>query len=99
MTKEEALAKADTRWWESATNEEIVRFQLYERRLCMPFGRFHEAIEAVLGRPVFTHEFAMWDALQAEYEGRREPLDPLDSLRQVAPHAEIVALRTGEATP
>jgi hypothetical protein len=34
-------------------------FQLYEELLCMPFDVFHEAIEKALGRPVFTHEFAL----------------------------------------
>jgi len=59
MNAAEAVAKAKTKWWETATDEEIVRFQLYEERLCMPFGRFHEAVEACLDRPVFSHVFGM----------------------------------------
>ena len=58
MTEKEALAKFDTKWWESATDDEIVKFQLFEPLLCMPFGRFHEAVEKRLSRPVYTHEFA-----------------------------------------
>jgi hypothetical protein len=72
MTREEAMALAETRWWESATDEQIVALQLYEDRLCMDFGVFHEAVERVLGRPVFTDEFAQPDRLQAEFEGKRE---------------------------
>lgn len=58
MTREEAVKLADSKWYETKTAEEIVDFQLYEERLCMPFPLFHKAVEEALGRPVFTHEFA-----------------------------------------
>lgn len=70
MTREEAIAKWETGWWETATDAQIVEFQLYEERLCMPFARFHAAVEAVLGRSIFTHEFADWYGLQAEHRKR-----------------------------
>ena len=57
MTQFEALDKYDTEWWLISTPREIVDFQLYEDRLCMPFDLFQEAVEELLG-PVFTHEFA-----------------------------------------
>jgi len=99
MTRDEALAKAATQWWETASDHEIVRFQLYEPLLCMPFGRYHEAVEAVLGRPVFTHEFVKPEALRDELEGRREPLDPLDSLRQLVLEEKIVVIDPGADHP
>jgi len=34
----------------------------------MDFGDFHEAIEKVLGRPVWTHEFARPQILRDEFE-------------------------------
>ena len=68
MTKEEAVAKAEIGWWKEATAGEIVDFQLYEPMLCMPFDKFHEAVEEVLGRLVFTHEFAEVDKLRIEHE-------------------------------
>ena len=71
MTKNEAILKAQSGWWETATPEAIVDFQLYESRLCMPFDEYHKAIEKVFRRPVWTHEFADQKALQAEYEGRK----------------------------
>ena len=71
MTKEEAIAKADTKWWETATLEEIVAFQLFEERLCMPFGDFHGAVEKVLGRRVWTHEFGNSGQLREEYKRKR----------------------------
>ncbi len=78
LTKESAVALAQSRWWESpdVTDESIVRFQLFEDRLCMDFGEFHRAIESVLGRPVFTHEFAFINepnGLKAEYLGAANP--------------------------
>ena len=73
MTKEEALAKVATKWWETATTREIVEFQLFEDRLCMPFGDFHGAVEKELGRPVFTHEFAEPARLREEFRGTRPP--------------------------
>lgn len=59
MTKEEAIALGETKFWEKMTHREIAVFQMNEPLLCMPFGVFHEAIEKTLERPVFTHEFAM----------------------------------------
>lgn len=70
MNKAEALVKFATKWWETATPDEIVRFQLYEPRLCMPFAAFHAAVEKVLGRPVWTHEFADADRLRVEFESK-----------------------------
>lgn len=69
MTKDEALAKAATKWWETATHREIAEFQLNEPLLCCPFGVFHEAVEKTLGRPVWTHEFAHQDLLRVELAG------------------------------
>lgn len=59
MTKDEAIALAGSHFWEHLSYEEIAKFQLAEKKLCMPFGIFHEAIEKALGRPVYTHEFGL----------------------------------------
>lgn len=67
MTKEQAIELAETGWWKDATPEAIVNFQLFEPLLCMDFGDFHQAVERVLGRPVFTHEFAFFEGLQKEF--------------------------------
>lgn len=58
MTREEAIAMANSAWWVGKTPIEIVRFQINEELLCVPFSIFHEAVEKVLDRPVYTHEFA-----------------------------------------
>lgn len=73
MTQGEAIAKYESGWWRDATDAEIVDFQLYESRLCMPFGDFQLAVERVLGHPVWTHQFTTDGAkkLQAEYERKK----------------------------
>lgn len=84
MTKEEAITKAETKWWLGKSAREIVDFQLYEDRLCMDFSDFHKALETALGRPVWTHEFADRQGLQAEYEGKRPAeSNPLESAARI----------------
>lgn len=72
MRKEQAIELAESKWWESKTYREIVEFQLFEDRLCMPFDVFHEALEKSLDRPVFTHELAFRDRIEKEFLGERE---------------------------
>jgi len=71
MTKEQAVALADSKFWEDMSYRERATFQLFEERLCMPFDIFHEAVEKTLGRPVWTHEFASSKQLQAELIGEK----------------------------
>lgn len=71
LTREQAVALHESKFWESQTYRQRAEFQLFEERLCMPFGVFHEAIEKTLGRPVFTHEFAFIDGLRKEFLGER----------------------------
>ena len=54
LTKEQAIAIFNGGEWKDWSDEEIVKFQLYQDRLCVPFDKFHEAMESVLGRPVWT---------------------------------------------
>ena len=72
-TKEEAIAMYNSGWWKDKTPRQICDVQMYEEKLCMPFDEFHKAVELALGRSVWTHEFADWEGLKAEYEGKREP--------------------------
>lgn len=87
MTREETVALFKSCFWEPMSYRERAMFQLHEERLCMPFDVFHEAVEKALGRPVWTHEFAL------NLEGiRREPRGeaPAPSM------AEIIALIPAE---
>jgi len=71
LTQEQAIELADSAVWRDWSDEEVVAFQLYQKCLCMDWAHFHGAIERVLGRPVWTHEFARPELLRAEYEGKR----------------------------
>ena len=59
-------------WWDSDDDRVLAEMQLQEPILILPFGRFHEAVEKALGRPVWTHEFASVPTLLAELRGERE---------------------------
>ena len=72
LTKEQAIKAAQSEIWKDMTDQQIVQFQLFQSRLCMPFGEFHRAISAVLNRAVYTHEFGDSDALKAEFLGEKK---------------------------
>ena len=68
MTRQEAIDKFNIvfnlgdnkmggKFWETMTAKEIVKFQMNEKRLCIPFDVFHKAVEDTLGYPVFTPQF------------------------------------------
>lgn len=67
MTKEEAIKLAESKFWEPLSDVERTRFQLFEEKLCMPFGVFHAAVEGALERPVQTLEFAFAGVLESEF--------------------------------
>lgn len=71
LTEDQAKAVYESRVWETWTPHQKVEFQLFTDRLCMPFDIFHGAVEEVLGRGVFTHEFAFVDHLRREFLGER----------------------------
>ncbi len=96
MTKDQAVQMFDSGWWKQKTSHEIVKFQLYEDRLCMPFSEFHKAVEVVLGRSVWTHEFGLnHDGLKAEFEGKRGPASMSEIIGQLEQTGKpIVILKT-----
>lgn len=100
MTRDEAIALMDTKWWVGKSAREIAAFQLHEDRLCMPFSEFQKAMKGALGRPVWTHEFADRAALQTEFDGGESPAGPLESLARVmmesGSKAEIVTVEVPE---
>ncbi len=70
LTEDEAIDFAKSEFWRTLTDEQIAHFQMEQDKLCMPFSRFHEAMEKCLGRPVWTHEFADRDGLLDELNGK-----------------------------
>ena len=80
VTKDQAIALYNSGEWKTWTHEQVVRFQLFQKLLCVPFDRFHEAITSVLGRPVFTHEFALnYEGIVMEFLGEK----PTPSLAEI----------------
>ena len=70
FTEKQAIEFAELKRWEKLPPRERAIFQLTQRRLCMPFEVFQEAIEEALGRSVWTHEFADWGKLRDELLGK-----------------------------
>ena len=73
FSEEYAKELYESKVWETWNAEQIVRVQLFQNRLCVPFEIFHKATEEVLGRPVWTHEFAFVERLKREYLGVCKP--------------------------
>lgn len=91
LTKERAIALHDSGEWKNWTPEQKVRFQLFQDRLCMPFEKFHEAIEIVLKRSVWTHEFANRNAIMLEYLGEK-PAPTFDEIVDMIPAEKRIIL-------
>lgn len=93
LTEEQAVALAEDEEYENWTQYEIARFQLFQERLCMPFDVFHEALETVLGRPIFTHEFALnVDGLKRELLGLEDAPTITDILDLIPDDKKVIAI-------
>lgn len=92
-TKEEAEKLFKSKFWEKMSKKEIAMFQLHEPLLCMPFDIFHEALESVLNRPVYTHEFAYPETLIQEMEGNVPQATLKDIINKFPKGKPIVVLR------
>ena len=91
MTKEQAIALWKSNRWVNWSDKQIVDLQLYQERICFPFARFHGALEAVLGRPVYTHELANADRLIEELEGKRDK-PTLYDIREMLPPEKVIEI-------
>lgn len=70
ISTEEAVALAESHFWDDMTDREIAGFQLFQEKLCMPFDVFQAALEQSLGRPVFTHELGLnYEGIVKEFLG------------------------------
>lgn len=83
--REKAIALGESKWWEGLDDRAIAKFQLFTDELCMPFDKFQECVEKVLGRPVFTHEFGPGrDGLCLELLGEKDA-PSLDDILNLIP--------------
>jgi len=51
----------------------------------MDFSAYHEAVESLLGRPVWTHEFAHPDVLLHEADGEIAPPKDFEAILRKLP--------------
>lgn len=98
--REAAVTLFDSKWWEGKTtheaNREIAIFQMEVAELCMPFERFHEAVEIALGRPVFTHEFGLnAEGIYKELVGTG-PAPSFDDIMNLIPADKRIVIVAGE---
>jgi len=92
LTEKEAIKFDERKAWEDLPDKELVGFQLFQKKLCMPFSVFHEAIEKVLDRPVYTHEFGLnYDGLVAEYLGKA-PKPSLEEIINLIPEEKRIVI-------
>ena len=95
LTRAQAQEIYRSELWTEWSLEYIAKFQLYQNRLCLPFGKFHEAIEHELGRSVWTHEFASSNIgnLQDEYEGKKTK-PTFEEIVELIPEEKRIVLLT-----
>ena len=91
LTKEQAISIAKSGVWKDWPDRELVGFQLLQDRLCMDFSYFHEKVEQVLMRPVYTHEFAFKDNLIKEYLGDK-PSPTLKEIMELIPENKRIII-------
>jgi hypothetical protein len=97
MTQEEAIALADSKFWEGMSYKERAVFQMNEDRLCMPFDIFHEAVEKTLGRPVWTHEFGLnKDDLVKELNGDSPTPSLTDILNMIPKDKQVIVVKADD---
>ncbi len=97
FTREEAIKFAQQRKWESLTPKERGLLQMRQDRLCMDFSVFHAGVTELLGRPVFTHEFARPDELWAEYL-TGETIDFAAVLAKIPAHLGVIVATLDDAS-
>ena len=90
LTTEQAIAMAESGVWKEWTAEQVVRFQLFQEKLYMDFSHFHKCMQDVIGRPVWTHEFAFRDELVKEYLGAKETPSFEDILNLIPEEKRLV---------
>lgn len=72
LNKEESKNFFESDIWKNWTPKQIVELQLFQDRVCVPWGLFTELIEKVLKRPVYTHEFGDAESLRKEFLGEKK---------------------------
>lgn len=96
LSKAQAIKFAQSGVWEDMSCDQIVKLQLFQSRLCVPFDEFHRAISVVLNRDVYTHEFANPDALKSEFLGEKEPPTFEEILQMIPEEKRVIIVSADE---
>ena len=85
MTKKEAIALGESRFYLSITSRQVAQFQLFEDKLCMPFAVYRQAVAETLDRKVGIHEFTTIGRrqMQMELTGELEGTELIPSDKKV----------------
>ncbi len=79
------LAAGENHWWLSDDPKVRASGQMQTETLLYSFKQFHQDIEVLLGRPVYTHEFGLrWQALQKEAAEAMAGIQHTDAEKQQA---------------
>jgi len=77
LTKKQAVEIADRELWKKWNDKELVRMQLFQKRLLVPLDQFQMAVQRCIGRPVWTHELGMESSLfRIQKDFLKEDLPP-----------------------
>lgn len=91
MDVKKAVILYDSGFYNKLSDYEKVKFQLFEPLLCMPFDAFHHAVENVLGRPVFTHEFGLnLEGLKEEFLGESPSPTPEEIMNLILENNRVI---------
>lgn len=97
MTKAQAIALGESKFWQGMSDRAIAEFQLMEDRFCIPFDIYQGAMERTLGRPVYTHEFSLnVEGLKAELFDGKDPPTLEEILNLIPENKRIIVLATEE---
>lgn len=93
LTKEEAITLFESGIWKEWTDIKLAWFQLNQNKVCVEWSRFAEAIEAVLGRSVYTHEFGLnKQGLIDEFMGIVSPPSIDDIIAMIPVGKELIVI-------
>ena len=83
----------DNHWWESDDLRTIGYYQLETKILLVPFARFHEGLELLLGRGVQTFELGVnYEGIKQEAQAAWEGRPYSDKMREAEENKALDAL-------
>lgn len=91
LTEKQAITLYESGVWKDWGFRKKAEFQISQKRLCMDFSAFHEAMEKTLERPIFTHEFGLnYQGLYDEVFNGKEPPTLEDIINLIPPEKRLV---------